>query len=854
MRRLALIILLLFSFQFQTANSLSYKNAEAVQIFWGTDLVHLDSVPIRIEGQLFVPLYDLRDQFRFKLYQNPKTRRVELTRFSDGLQMSFKQNSNVVILKNNETSQMNQPFYYLQNQFYVPAEEFFKMLGYSYQVDGNQVKIYTELIHLELLEGQLRVYGKAPFDHSVTVLPGQMGFKVEFKNAKWLAPQREILGGTTLVDRVFVTEQSGQNALVLELRARKPVQYVIFREESENMLKIAISPAHAIEGKKVAPVTIALMGSSHLVSENEFVSSKQIQKKFQNDEDQVGTKLISSGSESFPSQRALWLPKFKSTSRKINLVVAGEKQATFTPVFQKGVLYVPAKWLLPGLGMKSLWDATRSKLQIVSQGTVEKKVLRFDLRNARINDKYKLLTPPFFRDKILYLPLITTCRHLGLGARLDTLTNTIYVSPRISEIYVEQTRDGNRIVVESTLPMKTRKALDLKNPERLMVDIPGMILDVPSHNLNLRIGTIQSIRAGQVTDDTVRLVLDLSGPLQYGLGSSPSGRKMFIDFVNWVNVLKWEKTMEGVQVEIRATQPMKYDVFLLKNPQRLVLQVQDAYLKVDPQISVGFGGIQQIRSSQFSFAPLASRMVFDLDQFDKYEKRELDGGRGLILNFKGASTMPLAAVEYTNLKQVKENKNPAINYDALRNYPYLKGKKIMVDAGHGGDDPGSPLEYSLAEKDLTLQISLKIKNLLLQAGAVPLMVRESDSFVSMEDRARFANNNEADALVSVHLNSFTKPYVSGTETYYYKNRDYDLAKLVHENLIRDLGRVNKGLKKSQMFILNHTEMPGVLLEPGYLSNPEEATLLKNDLYQNKLAQSVLAGFNEYFKNESQSRP
>jgi len=139
---------------------------------------------------------------------------------------------------------------------------------------------------------------------------------------------------------------------------------------------------------------------------------------------------------------------------------------------------------------------------------------------------------------------------------------------------------------------------------------------------------------------------------------------------------------------------------------------------------------------------------------------------------------------------------------------------------------------------------------LQDGGALPLLCREDDRNVSLDDQAEFAIRNNADILISVHFNAFTDESVGGAETYFYKDIDYALSKAVHEEIVRTTGVKNKGLKKAQMHNLNHTTMPGTLIEPAFISNRREEMLIKSDIYQWKLAKAIYRGIENYERERS----
>ena len=102
-------------------------------------------------------------------------------------------------------------------------------------------------------------------------------------------------------------------------------------------------------------------------------------------------------------------------------------------------------------------------------------------------------------------------------------------------------------------------------------------------------------------------------------------------------------------------------------------------------------------------------------------------------------------------------------------------------------------------------------------------------------------------MISIHLNSFFRSYARGTETYYYKYKDKRLAELIHKEMAKSLGLRDNGLKRSRLYILRYSKMPAALIEPAFMTNPEEAHKLKNPAFRQKIAESIYIGLKKYFQ-------
>lgn len=171
---------------------------------------------------------------------------------------------------------------------------------------------------------------------------------------------------------------------------------------------------------------------------------------------------------------------------------------------------------------------------------------------------------------------------------------------------------------------------------------------------------------------------------------------------------------------------------------------------------------------------------------------------------------------------------------------------VYVDAGHGGSDPGA-VANGVKEKDVNLAVALKVRNKLKALGVQVVMNRETDVFVAFQDTAAHANSVKPDAFVSIHNNSAT-PAAEGIETYYTKNMDKPLADEVQSRLVSYTGAYNRGVKWEAYYVTNHTTMPAILTEGGFVTNVQEAAKLKSDSYQNNLANAITDGVMKYLKD------
>ncbi|WNS42926.1 N-acetylmuramoyl-L-alanine amidase [Paenibacillus sp. MMS20-IR301] len=181
----------------------------------------------------------------------------------------------------------------------------------------------------------------------------------------------------------------------------------------------------------------------------------------------------------------------------------------------------------------------------------------------------------------------------------------------------------------------------------------------------------------------------------------------------------------------------------------------------------------------------------------------------------------------------------------------IRGKLIIVDPGHGGNDPGMlGTTYGTMEKDLTLQTSLYLRDYLTAKGArVELTRTREDQKPSLSQRVQTGQRLGADAFVSIHYNSSPKK-VSGTLTFFYSEQDdLRLARAIETRLLgADTGLKSNGLSYGNYHILRENSIPAALVELGFLSNPVDESIVRKAAYQRKAAQAIAAGLADYFGN------
>lgn len=173
--------------------------------------------------------------------------------------------------------------------------------------------------------------------------------------------------------------------------------------------------------------------------------------------------------------------------------------------------------------------------------------------------------------------------------------------------------------------------------------------------------------------------------------------------------------------------------------------------------------------------------------------------------------------------------------------------KIFIDAGHGGTNPGTIGTNDLFESTVNLDVALKLGRILSSKGYDVNYSRTTDKNVSLSERAALANSWGADYFVSIHCNSNPNSEISGASTYYYRKGTTaeSLAIVVNTNLVRMTEQIDLGTFSANFAVLRLTDMPAILVEIAFLSNPREAELLSTNTFRENCAIGISNGIIQF---------
>jgi N-acetylmuramoyl-L-alanine amidase len=462
---------------------------------------------------------------------------------------------------------------------------------------------------------------------------------------------------------------------------------------------------------------------------------------------------------------------------------------------------------------------------------------------------------------------------------------------RIGEIYYQEKNDITQAYLEFLKVEKKFPKGDMRPKAQQMVDkLSGMITrkenqkEIKEANANAQgLAQVQEIRHWS-TPNYTRVVIDLERPVQFEHHLLPEDKE-------------------------------------LKKPRRIYLDLKDALVpkEIDSVIPIRDGLLQGARAAQYTKDTV--RVVLDIDNIEGYKVFPLQDPFRIVIDVRGAEVREKTE-EKTKEKEPEKEKEPDKDKErkevakveprrprrgvakakeadrtvTLARQLGLGVKRIVLDPGHGGKDPGCYIHGQIVEKDITLALARIVEKKVQEKFDIAvLLTRDKDVFVPLEKRTAFANVNKADLFISLHINANKQSEVHGFETYFLNmatderavllaarenatseksisdlqsilndlmlnTKISESSKLAHDVQRGVLGQVRRryegvrdlGVKQAPFYVLIGAEMPAILVETGFMTNSVERKRLRNPRYLQTLADGIVAGIERYMKSLSKS--
>lgn len=344
-----------------------------------------------------------------------------------------------------------------------------------------------------------------------------------------------------------------------------------------------------------------------------------------------------------------------------------------------------------------------------------------------------------------------------------------------------------------------------------------------------------------------------------------------------VNGLRVKSYKNHTRVVVEIDNAIEFTKNRLPKPDRLYFDLKDCSLqkKTASPAVIDDGLLKTVRIAQFDRSTV--RVVLELQKGEKFYAFMLENPYRLVIDIYDK--------EYAETAPKEQEKDIESGLDEI--------KKIVIDPGHGGDDPGAIGPSGVQEKDIVLSVGRKLGEILtVKYGAEVIFTRDKDIFIPLNERTEIANSKKADLFISIHANASPRKDARGIETYFlnWTNDEEAMRVAARENkisfkkmekmrselqtILYDLARKNKneesmklaasiqnamvnmlkenyskiqdlGVKYAFFYVLVGAEMPSILVEISFISNDEEEKRLTEELYKDRIAEAIATGVNSY---------
>ncbi len=380
-----------------------------------------------------------------------------------------------------------------------------------------------------------------------------------------------------------------------------------------------------------------------------------------------------------------------------------------------------------------------------------------------------------------------------------------------------------------------------------------------------------------------------------------------------LNEIRYWSNEDYTRVVIQLDQEVEFVRDILANPDRIYFDLQKTRLETNLERAYQVNGVALSRIRVAENSPGVIRVVLDFKNVNRNSVFALYDPFRIVIDTRGVPHAPatgqaspaqtlktaeaVISLDSSSKREVLTEKPliPSPNRGgklSLTRVLGLKVGRVAIDPGHGGQDHGSTGPGGLREKDLVLNVALKLRDLLRKRLETEvIMTRDRDVFVPLEERTAIANKEGADLLISIHANASRYRKVSGVETFFlsftsgaeeravasrenagsqrtireledlvkkitlgdYSNESRDLAYIIQDSLHHQMSQIrpnwkNRGVKKAPFIVLLNATMPGILTEIGFISNPQDESFLKKEQARVGVAEALYAGIETYFRS------
>ncbi len=607
----------------------------------------------------------------------------------------------------------------------------------------------------------------------------------------------------------------------------------------------------------------------------------------------------------------------------------------FSTIIMDKKVMIPLRPLGEGLGYDITWDMKTQTMALIK----ENKSLSFMINKDKAivdGKELKMDEKTLMTGGRAYVSMTFLEKVMDYGFQYSEEAKKLTVKgkevpaiiSKVQDISYDEESGYPQLYISADNPVEYN-AFTLDNPDRMVIDINNAIADTDFEVKEINSGEIIGVRIGQFSNQPkiVRVVVDLKNKKKAMVTQSTDKKNISLAYANIIQPITIEKEGYCDVITIKGSQAVDSQLFSLNNPDRIVIDVQQAVLDSEKQ-SIPLNNssiIKSVRTGQFDVG--TARIVVDLGKsafydiknegneskiyisdipfsfmgYDKYYnssyitmnpndevdfKTDFDKKKNILkveINKDIEYENELYEIndnllEYIKLSKTQQKKNiitkaefklkEKVEYEILSpsdskliklKLTYIpttpRDVMVVIDAGHGGKDPGAKAVDGTYEKNYNIDVARRLDKKLKELGFSTIMTREEDIYTTLQERTDAANWNYADFFISIHFNAYMNK-AKGIETLYYPNtpteaysiNNKDIASIFQEEILKALKRPSRGvISRPDLFVLNKTKMPAMLMELGFLTNKEELSFIKKESYRENAANALATSLLRYYK-------
>lgn len=387
------------------------------------------------------------------------------------------------------------------------------------------------------------------------------------------------------------------------------------------------------------------------------------------------------------------------------------------------------------------------------------------------------------------------------------------------------------------------KPMYLTEPARVVFDLPNTILSPELRNKELKFNE-DTIKMGQFEANKTRIVITSTQLEKYfPIFSTDNQSILFVKSEDIDISSLFTKTTDAISYQVKKINPLT-DEFIIAFNSPVIHSIKRDGSKLKINL------YNALRYNDLTFRNTVAGSNLNSMKIDLMPQVGLK--LSLPLEKDSVVTCYLGA-DGKSIKISVKGTTPKINQCSTSEknitLPKCNGQKgVFIDPGHGGSDYGA-IRAGINEKDINLDVAKRVQALLLNQGVNVYMTRDKDEFISLQDRTIFCAAKAPELFVSVHVNSSVRPEIVGIETHYYHQESLELAQTVHASLISHVKSKDRGLFKSKFYVINHTDVPAILVEIGFMSNDAERAELVSEQRKQQTAKAVAEGILKYLNKK-----